>query len=488
MTYIKKTKIHLAVVIFGLVALFLPSISQAQTDTRCFTKDECITERKLIMSPKTLGVGVEPPSDQEAAEGFYLGTDAVSTCGVITQPGKSPEQMGFCLPAGKTVTQISFGGKTKFAHIGEFIQFIYKYGIMVASIVSVVVVIVAGLQWTMSGGNTATIESAKKRIGGAIIGLVLALLSYTILSNVNPQLVNIRLPQTWMIKQSQINPEYCFELPTSTTGIAKFVADNINSTKDQRIAAASKITDWTVPPKNAECGFEYLTEPGRDKSCQGSSCDPGKVCVKEEESQPSKCTKGVLAGKIEMKGIFNPDQIIEDDMLLIALCEDGSTVEAFDINSQQGSDGNEFYVFTEKPRSNICAGHSGLVGFYIAAEINDQRTGEPAYDDFHAIGRQKAGSSQCSVNLSMKVWKKASPNLKCLNGSDNWRCGCEGFADFIDDHLSKLKALMPELKKDNLFSLEELEKGSLTCDILITRTEFPMMDDNTTSSDCTELN
>ena len=50
----------------------------------------------------------------------------------------------------------------------------------------------AGFQWTISGGNTDMISSAKKRIGNGVIGLVIALGSYTLLFAINPELVNFR--------------------------------------------------------------------------------------------------------------------------------------------------------------------------------------------------------------------------------------------------------------------------------------------------------
>ncbi|PIT86137.1 MAG: hypothetical protein COU33_04835, partial [Candidatus Magasanikbacteria bacterium CG10_big_fil_rev_8_21_14_0_10_43_6] len=415
MTTTRSTPRHIAIVVCALIAVLFPVPTHAQVDPRCFTKAECISERKNILTP--LEDTLTAPTDQVAAEGFYTGADALGICGTIVQPGKEPEQMGFCLPAGQTVTQISFGGKKQFGHIGEFIQFIYQYGIMVASIVSVIVIIVGGLQWTMSGGNTSTIETAKKRIGGAIVGLILALLSYTILNTINPQLVNIRLPQAWLIKQARVQAQYCFELPSSTVGIAKFVEDNTHTTKEQKVAAASKIKNWDVRPQDATCGFEYLTAPGRETSCLGSYCEPGKVCVKEEDTKPSTCTRGVLSGNITMKGIFGESRAVDNDMLLIALCNDGSTIKSSGIDSRI-SGSTEFYVFTEKPRSNICSGSGGLVGFYIAAEINDTGTigGD---DDFHAIGRLRAGSSQCSVNLSKKVWEEevGAANVNCSSDS-----------------------------------------------------------------------
>ncbi len=76
--------------------------------------------------------------------------------------------------------------------IGEYLSATYRYLIVVAGLVAVIVIIVAGIQWTASGGNSSTIESAKNRIIGALTGLGLAVGSYVILYTINPDLVNFR--------------------------------------------------------------------------------------------------------------------------------------------------------------------------------------------------------------------------------------------------------------------------------------------------------
>jgi hypothetical protein len=80
----------------------------------------------------------------------------------------------------------------KLPFIGEYIGAVYKYAVAVAGILAVIMIIIGGLQWLSSGGNTDMISSAKKRILGAIIGLLLAVGSYTILYNINPELVNFK--------------------------------------------------------------------------------------------------------------------------------------------------------------------------------------------------------------------------------------------------------------------------------------------------------
>lgn len=73
--------------------------------------------------------------------------------------------------------------------LGEYVAGIFKYLIIFATISSVVIIIVSGIQWILSAGNSDIISDQKKRILGAIIGLILIFASYTILYIINPYLV-----------------------------------------------------------------------------------------------------------------------------------------------------------------------------------------------------------------------------------------------------------------------------------------------------------
>lgn len=70
-----------------------------------------------------------------------------------------------------------------------YIKALYEYGVGIIGIVAAVVIMAAGVMWLLAGGNVGRVEEAKAWIQAAIIGLILALLSYTILLTVNPDLI-----------------------------------------------------------------------------------------------------------------------------------------------------------------------------------------------------------------------------------------------------------------------------------------------------------
>jgi len=95
--------------------------------------------------------------------------------------------------------------------LGRYIHEIYKYAIGIVGVVSAVVIMFGGVMWIMAGGNASKIDDAKTWIGAALIGLVLALFSYTILKTVNPDLVRIQSIDIKNIKDKPItccHPEH----------------------------------------------------------------------------------------------------------------------------------------------------------------------------------------------------------------------------------------------------------------------------------------
>src|SRR3989344_707793 len=75
----------------------------------------------------------------------------------------------------------------------SYIGGVYKFLVGIAALAAVFMIMIAGYRWLFAGGNSGAIDDAKKRIKGAVAGLVIALLSYTILNLINPELVNLKL-------------------------------------------------------------------------------------------------------------------------------------------------------------------------------------------------------------------------------------------------------------------------------------------------------
>lgn len=102
--------------------------------------------------------------------------------------------------------------------IGEYMTAVYQYGLIFASIVSVVILIRAGFMWMMSGAGDKA--HAIEKIAGAIIGLVLGFGSYIILYTLNPDLVAFKSLTIPFVSRVDYRPDYEEGETGSATGEA----------------------------------------------------------------------------------------------------------------------------------------------------------------------------------------------------------------------------------------------------------------------------
>lgn len=75
----------------------------------------------------------------------------------------------------------------------SYISAVYKFGIWAVGIAAMLMIMIGGYMYMMSAGNTASTGKAKSVITDAIIGLILALTSYLILYEINPNLLSCKI-------------------------------------------------------------------------------------------------------------------------------------------------------------------------------------------------------------------------------------------------------------------------------------------------------
>lgn len=257
-------KFLLAIIIFSFL---LPTYAfsadyelSPEFNPLCWKLDECNASRALLLD--------KAPEELKGNKDGWIEDE--EPC--------SQKGWGKCLPAGKTKTNIAFGGKRNFTDIGEFFKYNYNLALSIAGILAVIMIVIAGIQWVTSGGNSEMISSAKKRIGGALIGLLIAYLSYTILSIVNPALVNLRLPQAWMIRPSKVGPEWCRDSESASFSLAAKKGEVLDNTKMSELMKNPKF-DLTDKAK-FECGNKYFALGSGTQTCMGAACAvKGQSCL-----------------------------------------------------------------------------------------------------------------------------------------------------------------------------------------------------------------
>lgn len=80
--------------------------------------------------------------------------------------------------------------------LSSYLAAIYKIGIILAAVLAVLMIVIGGIQYMLAGGNPGKLGDAKDTIWQAILGLLLVLGSWLILSTINPDLLNMEIGGT----------------------------------------------------------------------------------------------------------------------------------------------------------------------------------------------------------------------------------------------------------------------------------------------------
>ncbi len=74
--------------------------------------------------------------------------------------------------------------------LAEYIKGVYRYGGIFSGIVAMFMLVYAGWQWLLAGGNSGKISQAKEKINGTLIGLVILFGGYLLLSLISKNLIS----------------------------------------------------------------------------------------------------------------------------------------------------------------------------------------------------------------------------------------------------------------------------------------------------------
>lgn len=444
--------------LFIIVALTLaPHTASAAIDPRCFTRSECLeqratqipfdkdTLRAIADENGTASLSGQPVDD--TASGFFSSSEypSVTNCPneILNKSGEL-EEAGFCLAGGEAEARISIGGRRRFASLADYISAVYTYGISIGSILAIFMIIIAGVQWTVSGGSETAIRGAKDRIAQALTGLLLLLTSYVILYTVNPELVQLREPRVWLIKGSGISGLLCTSLDKGT-----------KVTATEQVDGQPAVVD----AQEALCGTEYNVGGGGGQTCGGAYCPPENgvthSCLSKmgSEEKPT-CVQGNIVGNIyasdgyssshgwgaryiyklvEVAGLDPTDSESapnnsfadgwawsgsgwSDTMRIYPICNDGTYSSDAIGNGKYTNDSatrrqtftltvdsaNEFTIAERQ-----CEGRGGLLGYALSVAFSE--LGSPFYSSYHFLGNNNGDAIDLGPHYSI------SPTSAVLN-------------------------------------------------------------------------
>lgn len=153
------------------------------------------------------------------------------------------------LPGAQTVTSKS--------PLGDVIHYYVNAAVLLAILISIVSVIIAGVQYLTSTGRPEAMREAKSRISNSFLGLAILVCSYLILVTINPQLFLMRIYRVPM--ESGI-------LLFDETGYHNFVGDQTATIPqlsiDQIIDfGRARYLNYDIPDTKAEFGQLVVVSP-----------------------------------------------------------------------------------------------------------------------------------------------------------------------------------------------------------------------------------
>ena len=254
-----KSKIFfiLILAIFLLVGFGVFTVSDsAEAETTCETSKNtneplctCETSKNtnepLCNSGFKLNVGIPGITDSctyEVTKGVKYEKDEVTRKDVPV-PDKETKTL-YCISSFKA-----------------YVTAIYNLFIGVVGILAVIMIMLGGFRWLLAAGNAQRIGGAKTMIISAVIGMVLALASYSILNFINPDI--------WKLK---LEPAGVTLSGGATVGLCN---KNMNP---------MLFGDCDNGPK---CGQKYMlmeqTPGGEDQYCSGFVADDDEICYKNKD-------------------------------------------------------------------------------------------------------------------------------------------------------------------------------------------------------------
>lgn len=104
---------------------------------------------------------------------------AVLGLGMVTVPAyASCGSAKACVQSGVT----SAGGSSSTTDIGTLIKTIVNLLLFILGAVAVIMIVIGGIKYTVSNGDSSAVTSAKNTILYAVVGLIVALMAYAIVN------------------------------------------------------------------------------------------------------------------------------------------------------------------------------------------------------------------------------------------------------------------------------------------------------------------
>ena len=181
----------------------------------------------------------------------------------------------------------------------------YKFFVAALAVIAVVMVMWGGFKRIMAAGSAERIKDANDTIFSAISGLILALVSYSLLQLINPQLVKNTLPLIEKVKPDFFGfcPAYdknpvIYDSGYKTYHCVGGTNVGISCTEDAQCAQGKcqLDSDKQSGRPSETCGQKLVLD-GRE--CMGLECGSiGQGCFKDSDGKKSRCSNVMFKGNL----------------------------------------------------------------------------------------------------------------------------------------------------------------------------------------------
>ena len=194
--------------------------------------------------------------------------------------------------------------------VAEYIVALYRFSLGIIVTLAMVMIVIGGLRWVTAAGNASSIGSAKEIIIRAVMGLLIAFGSYTILFLINPELVNFRSIRVDLIRRETSMEASEADIDPST--YTPPAGGTTTATSADCTRLAELVTDGTISvrPTNDRAGLAagvinrrvciWCYVGSNDRSDEGPCCDePAGAPI---QLSPNTCKFLVLLGEAKLSG------------------------------------------------------------------------------------------------------------------------------------------------------------------------------------------
>lgn len=192
--------------------------------------------------------------------------------------------------------------------MAQYIRDLYRYGVLIGSIASVIALMLGGVGYMISGMNQKLLVKSKQMITGAATGLLLLLGAHLLLGFINPDLVDMKPINVEVVKQvALLGASFCSEVEKEN-----FIVDT--SKKGSKGTAGDS---WNVG-ETPTCGEKFAVKlttaaastgtlsGGAGESCISDYCGAANgSCVVDMETNEYACRDVFMHGQIILPTDFN---------------------------------------------------------------------------------------------------------------------------------------------------------------------------------------